>query len=110
MSDSIEIEEEEKCDYCECEGEEMVSLVRILEYHPELSQILDHSTRQPAVLQHFELTQYSLNFLDSLRAITKPIVEVSLLPNIGVKGWCVFILWYMTVSSVWSGNTNLIFT
>ena len=42
--------------------------------------------QEPAILQHFELTQYSLDFLQSLGTITKPRVEISLLPEIGFKG------------------------
>ena len=45
------------------------------------------NTKEPAILQHFELMQHSLDFLESLKTISKPIVEVSLLPNIQFKGW-----------------------
>ena len=45
-------------------------------------------TKEPAILEHFELMQHSLDFLESLKTISKPIVEVSLLPNIRFKGWC----------------------
>ena len=46
----------------------------------------NNNTKEPAILQHFELTQHSLDFLESLKIISKPIVEVSLLPNIPFKG------------------------
>ena len=47
----------------------------------------NNNTKEPAILQHFELMQHSLDFLESLKSISKPIVEVTLLPNIQFKGW-----------------------
>ena len=58
------------------------------------------NTKEPAILQHFELMQHSLDFLESLKTISKPIVEVSLLPNIQFKGWSPLILGQS--DSVWS--------
>ena len=49
-------------------------------------KMMDLEEREPAILQHFELSQYSLDFLQSLRTINKPLVEISLLPKIGYKG------------------------